>query len=385
MAGVTCGLLAVGALFVLNHYPSVGAYTADMLRTLLGDKLVAKAETTLFTAQDQVNRAEYGLGLAKVSGPWAADTPEPTPVPLPTVKSNPNGTPLTDLRVPGKTPLPSWKPPAAVAFINVEGEGEWQPYLSDPSGQVVAYRTFVHPDPSRPYAVVAVVAFNLQRTQLHLVLGTDEPYDSAVTLRSPGKILTGDQVPGELLAAFNGGFKVEQGHFGAMAQGLRAVPPRDGLATLGFYQDGSLKLGEWGVDIQPSADLVAFRQNGLLIIKNGQPTPEVSDPKYWGYTINWETVTMRSGLGLDKSGKILYYFAGPSTSISTLAKAMTAVGVANAMQLDINNYWVHFEAYVNADHKLMPKPLMPREMGDGVGRYLRVFTRDFFYVTALPN
>ena len=382
---ISCAVLLAGVLFVLNHFPSVGAYTADALRGIFGDKVIAKAETTVFNAQDKVNQAEYSLGLAKPSDPWMGESQSPTPTPLPTVKIDPKGNPLTDLPLPGETAVPSWKPPAVVAFMNLEGEGVWQPYLKDPTGRVVAYRTFLHPDATRPYAVVAVVAFNLEQTRLHLVLGTDEPYDSAVTLRSNGKITTSDQVPGELLAAFNGGFKVEQGHFGAMARGLQAVPPRDGLATLGFYRDGTIRLGEWGVDIQPAADLVGYRQNGLLIIKNGSPTLEVNDPKYWGYTINWETVTMRSGLGLDKDSKFLYYFAGQSLSISTLAKAMKAVGVANALQLDINNYWVHFESYLVWNDHLIPKPLFPKEMGDGVGRYLKAFSRDYFYVTTLQN
>jgi hypothetical protein len=127
--------------------------------------------------------------------------------------------------------------------------------------------------------------------------------------------------------------------------------------------------------------MVAFRQNGLLIDQNGALTPQVDDPHFWGYTITMGTVTWRSGLGLDSSGKVLYYFAGPYLNITTLAAAIARTAVQNAMELDINNYWVHFEAFHPQDSALQPDPLF-KDMKDGVGRFLKPYERDFFYVTA---
>ena len=90
-----------------------------------------------------------------------------------------------------------------------------------------------------------------------------------------------------------------------------------------------------------SPDIVALRQNGPLVIKNGLITHQVDDPRYWGYTVSYGTVTWRSGIAIDESGTTLYYFAGSYLSIHTLAQAMMAVHSWNAMQLDINNFWVN--------------------------------------------
>ena len=91
---------------------------------------------------------------------------------------------------------------------------------------------------------------------------------------------------GLLLAAFNGGFKVRQGHFGAMVNGVTLVPPRPGIGTVATTADGTVRIGEWGTEIVPSDGLMAWRQNGPMIIHNGQINPHTADfsPLDWGYT-----------------------------------------------------------------------------------------------------
>jgi hypothetical protein len=128
--------------------------------------------------------------------------------------------------------------------------------------------------------------------------------------------------------------------------------------------------------------MIAWRENGPLIIKDGQITPRVFSNQIsdWGGTLDGKIVTWRSGLGLSADGNTLYYFAGPNLSMPTLAQAMMAVGVHQGMLLDINNYWVHFTAIRAQGDKLVADPLFP-EMRDQKDRYLSVFSRDFFYVT----
>ena len=77
-----------------------------------------------------------------------------------------------------------------------------------------------------------------------------------------------------VLAAFNGGFKAEHGHFGAMVAGEVALPPRPGLGTLAIETDGRVRLGVWGSEIVPSATDVAWRQNGPLIVHDGEIDPQ---------------------------------------------------------------------------------------------------------------
>lgn len=278
-----------------------------------------------------------------------------------------------------------WEPAPASPLGTLEGEGVWSKYIQDSAGHPVAYRTFIQPDPSRPYTVVAVIAFNLNQTRLHYVLGSVEPYSPNSPKRS-GTIDPKDLMPGVLLATFNGGFKATHGHFGAMAGGITALPGREGLGTLVINRDGKVSMGEWGVDIYPTGDVEAWRQNGPLVIHNGQINPKIYDnsPKDWGYTVDAVSPTWRSGIGINADGSTLYYFVGPKMTMEALAKTMLAVGAVQGMQLDINNYWVHFTAIHWEDNTPIAVPLFPASMGENVDRYLHPYTRDFFYITSIP-
>jgi hypothetical protein len=71
--------------------------------------------------------------------------------------------------------------------------------------------------------------------------------------------------------------------------------------------------------------------------------------------------------------------------MEALAKSMQAVGAYNAIQLDINNYWVLFVKIISSGSKLTSEPLLPRLMVDGIDRYLTQSPRDFFYITGLAT
>ncbi len=78
----------------------------------------------------------------------------------------------------------------------------------------------------------------------------------------------------------------------------------------------------------------------------------------------------------------MYYFVGPSLITRTLADAMMAVHPQTAMQLDINNYWVHFIVIKEINNQLQGVPLFPKDMAEHKDRYLYAYPRDFFYVTS---
>jgi hypothetical protein len=261
----------------------------------------------------------------------------------------------------------------------------WSAYLQDVAGQTVAFRTFLQPDAERPFTVVGVVAFDLSRTRLHFVLGTEEP---AVPdgPRGDGRIPADDLAAGVLLAAFNGGFQATHGSYGAMAGGVVALPPLDGLGTVAIYDDGQVRIGEWGQDIGASPQLAAWRQNAPLVVKNGQMTAAAQRNSIvdWSGSIDGAVVTWRSGLGLSGDGRTLYYFAGPSLNMPALGRAMMAAGVAQGMLLDINPSWVLFSAMRAGTEGLAAEPLLA-EMPTQPDRFLRAYSRDFFYVTALER
>jgi len=401
MAAGVIVILAFAVLYLsTTAFPGFGAQGADFLRKIIGDQATAQLEMFVFGVQDSVHQVEYGMGMVRAEAPWqiasptvqaapsltATETPMPTSTPalIPTQATSTLVLTST-LLPPTNTPTPTpWSPPAVRASGILEGEGLWSPYISDTGGQTVAYRTFLQPDPKRPYTLVAIVAFDLSQTRLGFVLGFDEPKskDTPPALKRSGTIPAGDFKPGILLATFSGGFKGEHGNYGAMSNGIVAIPPRSGLATVAMYKNGAIKIGEWGKDFTVSDQMVAWRQNCSLIIQDGKINPlvNIDSAEYWGANLNGATVTWRSGIGISPDNNILYFFAGPSMTANVLAQVMMAAGVKSGMQLDINNYWVHFTAIRTDGAKLIPDPLFPDDMKFDVDRYLKPYVRDFFYV-----
>src|SRR5262249_5079952 len=200
-----------------------------------------------------------------------------------------------------------------------------------------------------------------------------------------GAIPAADLQPGVLIATFNGGFKARHGQYGAMADGLVALPAIRGLATVAMYSDGHVQIGKWGTDIKDTRDLESWRQNGEMLIYNGEINPDTTQTTLsWGLTIRGSAITWRSALGLSADGRTLYYVAGPQLDVATLTKVMAQTGAADALQLDVNNFWVHFAAVRSEGSTLVAEPLLSA-MKQQVDRYLKSYSRDFFYVTTATH
>jgi hypothetical protein len=395
-------VLIASLLTVMRLPAATKASGADALRKIFGERVVAVLETALFNIEDLSVNAQYHLGMGKPVSPWDGAGLSTPPASLLTSSAftvtglatvtPPLRTTLTPqnkkTRAPtsSKTPTitPTWAPGVVKPLGSLPEVGEWQPYLHDAAGRVVAYRTFLQPDETRPYALTGVVAINLARVRLHYVIGWGDPYAAGVDQHSTGLIPKKDLIPVFLLAGFNGGFKYQHGGFGSRANGFTSVPPKDGLATIAIYQDGRVRMGAWNKNIFASADMTDFRQNGPLVIQDRQITNLVDDPTLWGEVISGGTVTWRSGLAMSQDKRTLYYFAGPFLSIQTLAKAMAAVNPQNAMQLDINPSWVLFTAFHPSGDKLVSDPLFPKDMTSNRDRYLGPNARDFFYLVLAP-
>jgi hypothetical protein len=302
-----------------------------------------------------------------------------------------NLTQATELAVETPTPTENplnmvWQLEPVIPLGSLEGEGIWQPYIVNQDGIILAYRTLLQPDPERPYAWVAIVAFDLQKVRLHFILGYEEPYNPEGPERT-GEMPESDKNPDLLLALFNGGFKATHGHFGAMSEGIEALPPRDGMGTIVIFRNGKVKIAIWGQDKIATDEILAYRQNGPLVIDNGEINPQIynDSPNDWGYTVDSVSPTLRSGLGISEDGNTLYYYAGPSLSMETLAKGMQNSGAYRAIQLDINNFWVHYVTVINKNGQINLEPLLPELMTDRIDRYLYPHGRDFFYITLANN
>lgn len=397
VAVIGLGLAGAGMYALTSIWPALGAQSIEVLRRVIGNEAVASFETFVFELEDQLKQVQYQLGGKQPQAPWVVATPvakdgAPRTTASPHLAASPTPTPhagqtLAPTAIAGQVSTPEppagWQPAPVQPVGSLAGEGQWSAYLTDSStGRVLAYRTFLEPDPARPYAIISIVAFDLQATRLHFVLGLQEP-SSPVAVKRTGAIPEADRQAGLLLAAFNGGFKTEHGHFGVSVGGVTVLPPRPDLGTVAIYSDGRVQLGQWGSEIKSSPDIVAWRQNGPLLVHNGVINPHTADrsPQDWGYTVDGGTATWRSALGLNADERTLYYAAGPSLTLPALARSMALAGTANAMQLDINPYWTHFDAFVSDGGQLQTEPLMPAMGAKADNRYLKPFNRDFFYVT----
>ena len=385
-------LLGGGMLYAISEKPELGARIADILRRTIGNEPVAYLETTMFAVQDNVRQLEYQVAGKKAASPWSL-TPIPTQV-IEMTPTLPAATPNPSQPLPTSTPKPnmnligvSWPPPNITNRMGVlDDEGIWTPYLYDSHGRVVAYRTFLQPDRQRPYAMTAIVVFNLNVTRLGFMIGTHEPYSTAKLQRS-GVIPAQDRQPGVLLATFNGGFQAQHGQFGAMYEGNVVLPGREGMGTLLLYKDGRLRIAPWDAKFNDMTEIQSWRQNGPMLVQNNEINPDTSTSdknksiEFWGATVDGNTVTWRSGIGLSANKKFLYYVAGPGLTVPTLANALKTIGAVDAMQLDINPYWVHFVSVRHLKDQLKADPLLP-EMHDNPDRYFYNYSRDYFYVTA---
>lgn len=281
------------------------------------------------------------------------------------------------------------------------GEGVWQPLISygQPALKPILYQTVYRPDPQRPFARVALVAMDLTRTQLHLVIGTQEPASSqpARGLRS-GAIPADVQASGTLIAAWNGGFKAVHSHYGIMTDGVTWLNPIDGMATVGIARDGHIEMGAWGREILPSGDWLAWRQNNPPLIAKGVVNPEVAKTANtirWGASINGAVFIWRSGMGMTKGHHWLIYAAGNSLSVATLTEALRAANCDAAMQLDVNASWEQYVTFaarpqtVKVRGQAIELPLTGQKLIDqmvaGPALFLVPYTRDFFYLTYLPG
>ena len=392
---------------LLHNYPDVIPQTVDAVRAVVGPRPVALIEQTVFAIQDRANMLIYQLTGNSSSGWRLTDQGANHLFALGmTGHSQNKGTNGYSGIALVKASGPAFSPPASLTPIitkwTLPGEGQWRPLdtAAQPANQPpILWRTVFRPDPARPFAHVALVAMDMSRSRLHIMIGTVEPKSRKPRLHPrPGMIPPEVQNSGALLAAWNGGFKAVHGHYGMMSGGVTWLPPKDGMATLAIEKDGRVLIGAWGGKVIPNPNMVAWRQNNPPLIENGIVNPDVNsiaNNRKWGATITKRAYTWRSGLGLSKDNRWLIYVAGNSLSTASLTKMLQIAGAHNAMQTDINRPFDRFETYTAIPHKvkfrrqiitlpLTAQPLIDK-MNGGSYQFLVPYKRDFFYLTTLAG
>ena len=245
------------------------------------------------------------------------------------------------------------------------------------------YKTFLHPDPERPYARVAIVAIDATRLRLHAVAGTAEPVSPLLIPRS-GLIPSSD-LP-LLVAAFNGGFKAMHGQFGMMVDGQTILPPKPESDTIALYRDGRVRIAPWADISDTIGSMQSYRQTPPYLVYRGQVNPSLQDEKLitWGATVSGQTVIWRSALGLSADGQTLYYAAGESLTARRLAEALAAATANDVAELDVNWGYERFLMYAPPTGNFNEQILLSRMIYQRGMYVAHPASRDFFYLTLEP-
>ena len=148
----------------------------------------------------------------------------------------------------------------------------------------------------------------------------------------------------QLLAAFNGGFKLSAGAGGYMQEGHVISPLRPGLASLVIDRSGQARIGVWGRGLPaPGEAVYSVRQDLQPLVLNRRPTAASADWTLWGATLGGGAYVARSAIGQDAAGDLMYA-ASMSAVPADLAAALAGHGARIAMELDINPEWVQLDA-----------------------------------------
>ncbi|HEX4422180.1 MAG TPA: phosphodiester glycosidase family protein [Kofleriaceae bacterium] len=390
--------LMIGIGAASHIFPSFGAALADRVRAVVGPGPVAWAEDVTYGIEDRIKRLIYRDAPPKefwdtppAAPPRTAAMPPPTapPPPAASLAAAPPS-PTQSPAAPSVAPAPAFAPRSfqpPVPKVAGKSDGQWIAITDTdaPSEPPLFYKAIVHPDKIRSFAAVAVVAIDLSRVGLTLVPGTVEPVSSKLPAAQRTGLVPQDQLA-DLVAAFNGGFKAEHGHFGMMIDGVALLPPRDISCTIGLYKDGSLKIRTYPAIKDSEDDMRAYRQTPPCLVEDGKINNRLLTAENtvgWGAAVGGDTVIRRSAIGLDADGKTLFYGLGESVTADSLARAMLAAGAENAAQLDVNATYPRFLFYTHPENEL-PKAesaLIP-DIDFVKHEYVdRSEPRDFFFLT----
>jgi hypothetical protein len=374
-AFVACALLAagaVGSVTAVRTVPWFGPLVADTLRAVIGSENVTGLEEAVAGVEDRVEQLR-SEGKARTLS-----------------DATPEGLHLAATERATTTEQDAVNRPADVApphaKVAAPGDGVWQAVELRAGAPAALHRTMLHPDPERAYAELFVFALDLSKLRVHAEAGSIEPKspEGRSGLARPG--IVPERERPALVAAFNGGFKAEHGHFGMMVDGRELLAPKPLSCTIASRADGELRIGTWRALESERDGLSWWRQTPGCMVEAGvlHPGLRSADTKNWGATIDGKTVIRRSAAGLSADGRTLYVGISNSTTARALALGMQQAGAVTVAQLDVNFSFPRFLVYEEAGETGNLKAIgAVKGLLYTPDEYLgHSSSRDFFYVTA---
>lgn len=379
--GALASPAAVGALWIAVHsVPWMGPLIANSLRATIGKDNVTRLEEFVYSIEDRVNQTVKSGDAPKAY--WKVPDNKPTALPpAPT-------TPL-DNHAEHKEELVPFSPTApgpVHASWSAEGDGQWVPVVDPrrPEEAPRMFKTLLHPDDSRSWAELFVVAVDLRQVSVMPVMGYQEPRS---TKKEADGYVRAAKIPkehyGALLAGFNGGFMAEHGQYGVYFDNIVFIDPKDDACTLAQFKDGSFDVASWSI-IKDRVDQMSwFRQAPNCMYENGEMHPglKAQQARKWGATLDGNTVIRRSAVGISQDKQILYVGISNHTTAKVMAHGMHHAGAHAVAQMDVNWSYPKFVTFEQKKDGL----LYPIALAEGFEfddkLYLRERSmRDFFYL-----
>ena len=259
---------------------------------------------------------------------------------------------------------------ASVTHLAPPAGFTWSPVPTSSLGAVPAYTT--HPD-----AMTWALWMDPTLLRFRFIPGLRFPEGSPVRAvdRRPGT-----WVP-ELVAAFNGGFKLSDHVGGYFYAGKVVAPLRDGLASLVVGLDGSMRVVVWGRDLRSTAGLLVVRQNLPPLVDHGAPMTRSTDGvTTWGLPYHHIPRTNRSALGQLRDGSLVYLYMRDALA-SELAAGLVRLGAVTGIALDMNTGWPAALIFRHSGNHVVGTRLSP-VMHQHLNAYYARNEKDFIAVEA---
>jgi hypothetical protein len=277
---------------------------------------------------------------------------------------------------------PTYPAPTALQpFVSpaLPGEGQWR-VLASVHGQAAIYGTEMRASSVYTSYVAGIVSMNQNLVNFQLRPGAEDPGPGAWGNAAddiPAGTRTG------LLATFNSGFKIASSDGGFYLNGGLAGTLTPGVASVVYYSDGHIAIGNWDQGVSMGRGVVGVRQNLHLIVQNGQVPSSVDNnvETSWGATLGGSYYVWRSGIGITSDNRVIFVY-GAALNVRELADLLQRAGAVNAMELDINPEWTNFMYYLpNQPSSPTPVNFLPDQQ-EPADRYYSPNSRDFTAVFA---
>jgi hypothetical protein len=233
---------------------------------------------------------------------------------------------------------------------------------------------------------VTVLRFHAGLVHYALHAGWSDPPTGGAGLPADAQPAIRAHEHAQLLAAFNGGFKMGAGCLPCGVGGMEVaghvlVPLVNGMTSLVLDPKGDASMGVWGHGF-PSAGAAVYSVRQCLppLVSRSQVSPSAGDVFAWGATLGGGALVARSAVGIDARGNLLY--AGSMSALpSDLANALVSAGAVTAMELDINPAWVQADT---APSPGGPLSAAVPDQNRAADQYLSGWSRDYVTVLAGP-